>query len=181
MRNEKLENFKEKMNGKNVAIIGMGVSNKPLLKYLYDLKCNITVFDKREEEKIDSDIFETIRELNIKYSIGANYLNKLHGFDIIIRSPSCRPDLPEIKEEIKNGAQLTSEIELLFKLAPCKIVAVTGSDGKTTTTTLIYNILKEKYNCYLGGNLGNPLFTKIDEMQPNDIIVLELVIYFTID
>ena len=88
--------------------------------------------------------------------------------------PSCRPDLPEIKEEIKNGAQLTSEIELLFKLAPCKIVAVTGSDGKTTTTTLIYNILKEKYNCYLGGNLGNPLFTKIDEMQPNDIIVLEL-------
>ena len=174
MRNEKLENFKEKMNGKNVAIIGMGVSNKPLLKYLYDLKCNITVFDKREEEKIDSDIFETIRELNIKYSIGANYLNKLHGFDIIIRSPSCRPDLPEIKEEIKNGAQLTSEIELLFKLAPCKIVAVTGSDGKTTTTTLIYNILKEKYNCYLGGNLGNPLFTKIDEMQPNDIIVLEL-------
>lgn len=174
MRNEKLEKFKEKMNGKNVAIIGMGVSNKPLLKYLYDLKCNITVFDKREEEKIDSDIFETIRELNIKYSIGANYLNKLHGFDIIIRSPSCRPDLPEIKEEIKNGAQLTSEIELLFKLAPCKIVAVTGSDGKTTTTTLIYNILKEKYNCYLGGNLGNPLFTKIDEMQPNDIIVLEL-------
>ena len=74
MRNEKLENFKEKMNGKNVAIIGMGVSNKPLLKYLYDLKCNITVFDKREEEKIDSDIFETIRELNIKYFKGFDSL-----------------------------------------------------------------------------------------------------------
>ena len=172
--NSKLEEFNNSMRNKRVAIIGLGVSNKPLIEYLYNLGANITVFDNKDEEKIDEKILEQVKKYKINQSFGKNYLSKLKGFDIIFKSPSCRSDLPEIEEEVKNGAKLTSEIELVLELAPCKIIGVTGSDGKTTTTSLIYEILKTKYKCYLGGNIGIPLFTKIEEMQPEDIVILEL-------
>ena len=172
--NTKLENFNNSIKNKKVAIIGLGVSNEPLIDYLYNLKASITVFDKREEDKIDKNILKKIEKYNISQQFGENYLSNLKDFDIIFKSPSCRPDIPEIKQEVKKGAKLTSEIELVLELAPCKIIAVTGSDGKTTTTSLIYEILKNKYKCYLGGNIGIPLFTKISEMKPEDIIVLEL-------
>ena len=94
---------------------------------------------------------------------------------MIFRSPSCLPTKPELQAEIKRGAIVTTEIELLMKMCPSKIIGVTGSDGKTTTTSLIYAILKDAgYNTYLGGNIGTPLFTKLEEMQPEDIVVLEL-------
>ena len=172
--NEELEKFNRFLSGKKVAVIGLGVSNKPLIEYLHNLGCDITVFDKREADKIDKDIFKKVIELEINYSIGDNYLSKLRDFDMIFRSPSCRPDLPEIERAVNKGAILTSEIELLMELAPCKIIGVTGSDGKTTTTNLIYEILKQKYRCFLGGNLGVPLFTRINEMTPEDIVILEL-------
>lgn len=172
--NEKLIDFNNSIKGKNIAIIGLGISNKPLLEYLYDFGAKITVFDERPQEKIDNDIWDTIIKLDLPYSLGTDYLSKLNGFDYIFRSPSCRPDLPEIKKEVDRGAILTSEIEQVLKLAPCKTIGITGSDGKTTTTSLIYEILKRKYNCYLGGNIGIPLFTKIKDMKPEDIIVLEL-------
>lgn len=172
--NKKLNEFNENIKGKKVAIIGLGVSNKPLIEYLYNLGAIITVFDNRTQEKIDEDIWGKVVEYNLKYSVGENYLSKLVGFDYIFRSPSCRPDLPEIEAEVKKGAILTSEIELVLKLTPSKTVGITGSDGKTTTTSLIYEILKKKYKCFLGGNIGTPLFTRIAEMKPEDIVVLEL-------
>lgn len=172
--NERLNNFNNFIKGKNIAVIGLGVSNKPLIKYLYDLKANITVFDNKEFEKIGDDILKDIHKYKLKYSFGKNYLSKLEGFDIIFKSPSCRHDLPEIEKEIKRGAILTSEIELVIELSPSRIIGITGSDGKTTTTSLIYEILKNKYKCYLGGNIGIPLFTHINEMRPEDIVVLEL-------
>lgn len=172
--NKKLNEFNENIKGKKVAIIGLGVSNKPLIEYLYNLGAIITVFDNRTQEKIDEYIWNKVVEYNLKYSVGENYLSKLVGFDYIFRSPSCRPDLPEIEAEVKKGAILTSEIELVLKLTPSKTVGITGSDGKTTTTSLIYEILKKKYKCFLGGNIGTPLFTRIAEMKPEDIVVLEL-------
>jgi len=172
--NKKLNEFNENIKDKKVAIIGLGVSHRPLIEHLYNLGARITVFDNREEEKIDEDIWDKVQELNIKSYLGDDYLTNLKGFDFIFRSPSCRPDLPEIVEEVNRGAILTSEIEMVLKLAPCKIVGITGSDGKTTTTSLIYEILKTKYKCFLGGNIGTPLFTKISEMKPEDIVVLEL-------
>lgn len=173
--NNDLEEFKAYVKDKYVAIMGMGVSNTPLIKYLMDLDANITVFDKRTEEELDKGVIEEYAIQGVKFSLGENYLDNLVGYDIIFRSPSMRPDIPELERELDRGAILTSEIEMLIDLCPGKIIAVTGSDGKTTTTTLIYNILKEAgHNCYLGGNIGIPLFTKIDEMQPEDIIVLEL-------
>ena len=172
--NAKLEKFNNWLKGKKVAIIGLGVSNGPLIDYMKNLKANVTVFDNKTEDKIDRDILKKIKDYKIEKYFGDNYLSNLKEFDIIFKSPSCRPDLPEIEAEVKRGARLTSEIELVLELAPCKVIAVTGSDGKTTTTSLIYEILKDKYKCFLGGNIGTPLFTRIKEMRQEDIVVLEL-------
>lgn len=175
MENEKLNEFENYLCGRKVAVIGLGVSNTPLVKYLHNINAQVTFFDKREETAISQELLQQIKAYNMNTSLGEGYLSKLVGFDIIFRSPSCRPDLPEIQAEVERGAILTSEIEMLMELCPGKIIGVTGSDGKTTTTTLIYEILKEKgYSCYLGGNIGIPLFTKIREMKPEDIVVLEL-------
>lgn len=173
--NKKLEEFKEYIKGKYVAIMGMGVSNTPLIRYLMDLDANITVFDKKTEDELGKSLIEEYVLQGVQFSLGENYLDNLHGYDVIFRSPGIRPDIPPIQKEVERGAILTSEIEKLIELCPAKIVGVTGSDGKTTTTTLIYMMLKEEgYNCYLGGNIGTPLFAKIDDMTPEDIIVLEL-------
>ncbi len=172
--NTKLEEFNNWLKNKKVAIIGLGVSNSPLIDYMYKMNANITVFNNKTEDKIDKSILQKIEQYKIEKHFGENYLSNLKDFDIIFKSPSVRPDLPEIQEEVKKGAKLTSEIELVIELSPCKTIAVTGSDGKTTTTSLIYEILKNKYKCFLGGNIGIPLFTKIQEIKPEDIVVLEL-------
>lgn len=173
--NTKLKEFNEYIQNKKVAVIGLGVSNIPLLDYLYKNKAKVTVFDNREIDKIPKDVMDKITNYNFLFSFGENNLSKLVGFNLIFRSPSCMPNQPALEEEAKRGAIVTSEIELLLKMAPCKVIGVTGSDGKTTTTSLIYSILKHSgYNCYLGGNIGIPLFTKLDQIVPEDIIVLEL-------
>ena len=173
--NQKLDEFKEKIRGKYVAIMGMGVSNTPLIRYLLDLDVNITVFDKKTEEELGKALIEEYVLQGINFSLGEDYLDNLHGYDIIFRTPGMRPDFPAIQKEIERGAKLTSEIEMLVELCPAKIIAVTGSDGKTTTTTLIHKMLVEEgYHCYLGGNIGTPIFAQIDEMRPEDIVVLEL-------
>lgn len=173
--NKNLLEFNEYLRNRKVAVIGLGVSNIPLIDYLRNQKAIVTVFDNKTIDKLDKELMDKIVDYGMEFSLGNNYLSKLKGFDIIFRSPSCLPNTKELVEEEKRGAIITTEIEMLMKLAPCKIIGVTGSDGKTTTTTLIYEILKEAgYNCYLGGNIGIPLFTKVGEMLPEDIIVLEL-------
>ena len=173
--NEKLETFKKNIAGKRVAVIGFGVSNIPLVKYLIGLNVDITVFDKRTLDKIDKEKYEEYVLSGVNFSLGDEYLKNLVGYDYIFRSPSMRPDINEVVAEVERGAILTSEIEMLIELCPSKVIGITGSDGKTTTTTLIYKILQEEgYNCYLGGNIGIPLFDKIDDMTPEDIVVLEL-------
>ncbi len=173
--NKKLEEFENFIRGKRVAIIGLGVSNIPLLDYLHNLNCNVSVFDKRDKEKLDTNAIQKIENYNFELYTGTDALQNLNGFNVIFRSPSCRPDTPEVASEVERGAILTSEIEMLMQTCPGTIIGITGSDGKTTTTNLIYSILKEKgYNCYLGGNIGIPLFTKVKEMTPDDMIVLEL-------
>lgn len=174
-KNKKLEEFNKNLFNKKVAIIGLGVSNIPLIDYMYDKKAKVTVFDDREEEKIPKEIINKIKKYKFETSFGKDNLSKLKEFDIIFRSPSCMPTKPELEEEAKNGAIVTTEIEMLMQMCPAKVIGVTGSDGKTTTTSLIYEILKKAgYNTYLGGNIGTPLFTKLEEMKPEDIVVLEL-------
>ena len=174
-KNEKLEDFEKNLKMQKVAVIGLGVSNIPLIEYLYKKQADVTVFDDREEEKLDANIIEKIKKYRFKNYLGKGNLENLKGFDLIFRSPSCMPTKTELVEEKNRGAIVTTEIEQLMKMAPCEVIGITGSDGKTTTTTLTYQILKDAgYTVHLGGNIGIPLFTKLNEIKPNDIIVLEL-------
>ena len=173
--NEKLKEFNEYIRFRKVAVIGLGVSNLPLLDYLYEKKAQVTVFDERTVDEIPQNIITKINTYEFKYSFGKNCLEKLKGFNIIFRSPSCLPTRKELQEEADRGAIVTTEVEMLMEMCPCKIIGVTGSDGKTTTTSMINAILKKAgYNTFLGGNIGTPLFTKLPEIKPDDIVVLEL-------
>lgn len=174
-KNERLEEFNNYLKSRKVAIIGIGVSNIPLLDYMNEKEARVTVFDDRTIDKIPIEALEKIRKYEINSYFGEDSLKNLKGFDIIFRSPSCMPSREELQEEVKRGAILTSEIEMVLQMSPSTIIGVTGSDGKTTTTTLIYEIIKAKgYKCFLGGNIGTPLFTRIGEMLPEDIVVLEM-------
>ncbi len=173
--NEKLNEFNDYIRYRKVAIIGLGVSNIPLLDYLYEKKANVTIFDEREYNQIPKDVNEKISKYGFVLHFGKNCLQYLKNFNVIFRSPSCLPTKPELVEEADRGALVTTEVELLMKMCPAKIIGITGSDGKTTTTSLINSILqKAGYNTFLGGNIGTPLFTKLPEITPQDIVVLEL-------
>ncbi|MBE7013593.1 MAG: UDP-N-acetylmuramoyl-L-alanine--D-glutamate ligase [Ruminococcaceae bacterium] len=162
---ENLCDFKSKVKGKRINVVGLGVSNIPLVKMLTSFGAYVIGRDKNENINLD---------LPIEYKLGENYLSDLEG-DYLFKSPGIRPDLPEFLEFIKKGGIVTSEMEVFFDLCPCKIIAVTGSDGKTTTTTLISEMLKDKgYNVYLGGNIGKPLLSEVEEMKKDDIAVVEL-------
>lgn len=164
--NKKLAEFNEKLKNSKIAIIGVGVSNLPLLDYLYKMNCDVTIFS---DNKIDVDISK------YKFPVHEDGLKELVGFDIIFRSPGCLPTREELVDEKKRGALVTTEVEQVIKLTPAKVIGITGSDGKTTTTTLINLVLDAcGYKTFLGGNIGTPLFTKISEMTENDIVVLEL-------
>lgn len=174
-KNEKLEQFNKFASGKKIAIIGLGVSNLPLLDYFHNLSCKISVFDNRTKEELNKETIEKIDRYRIKYFGGENNLENLKGFDIIFRSPIVMPYRKEIKEEQERGALVTSEIEMVLKLTPSKVIGITGTEGKTTTTSIIYEIIKKSgYKCFLGGNIGKPIFTEVKNMRPEDIIVLEM-------
>lgn len=173
--NEKLQEFERYIFNKKVALIGLGVSNIPLIDYFIEKGAHVTVFDNRNIDEIDPEVVSKITSQCVRFSFGKHNLVNLVGFDLIFRSPTCRPDSPELIAESIRGAIITSEIEMVLDLCPGKVIGVTGSDGKTTTSSLIYEILKEKgFDCYLGGNIGTPLFTKIEEMKPDCFVVLEL-------
>lgn len=173
--NQKLQEFNTYLKNRKVAVIGLGVSNLPLLDYLNKMSSNVTVFDDRNIEQIPKDIIDKITKYEFSFSFGENNLEKLVGFDIIFRSPSCMPTRKELVLEEQKGAIVTTEIEMLMEMAPCKIIGVTGSDGKTTTTSLIYEIVKKAgITAHLGGNIGYPLFTKLAQINEDDVIVLEL-------
>ena len=138
--NENLEKFEEYLNGKKVAIIGMGVSNIPLLDYFYNKNAKVTVFDRNN---LSDEIMEKINKYRYEVEIGEDNLSRLHGFDIIFRSPSILPTRRELSNEAERGAVVTSEIEMVLKLVPCKVIGITGTEGKTTTTSIIYEILKK--------------------------------------
>lgn len=169
--------FKNRIIGKKIALLGMGISNTSLLKFISKINSDIdiTVFDMAEEEQLKETIslFENYK--NVNFVLGKNYLNELKGFDIIFKTPVIRYDIPELIEEREKGAYITSEMEMFMELCPAEIIGVTGSDGKTTTTTIIYNILREAgFKCWLGGNIGTPLIDKVEEIKNTDKVIVEL-------
>lgn len=128
--NQKLEEFEKYLINRKVAIIGLGVSNIPLLKYMYEKEAKVTVFDTREVDDIPKDIFDEILKYNMKFVFGKDCLNNLKNFDIIFRSPSCMPNIKELLDAEKQGAIITSEIEMLIEMCPGIVIGITGSDRK---------------------------------------------------
>ncbi|MBU3187937.1 UDP-N-acetylmuramoyl-L-alanine--D-glutamate ligase [Clostridium estertheticum] len=166
--------FKEFIKGKKVGVVGIGVSNIPLIHFLVKLQAIVTAFDKKNQSMLGAAAID-LKEDGVKLILGENYLNDLTGFDVIFKTPSMRIDNPALLRAKQGGTYITSEMEEFIKYCPAKIFGVTGSDGKTTTTTIIYNILKsEGYKTWVGGNIGNPLFANIEEITKDDKVVLEL-------
>lgn len=166
--------FKKYIKNKNIAVVGIGVSNIPLIEFLVSLGGKVTAFDKKEENEL-KEVVDKYSKLGVKFQLGKDYLENLTGFEVVFKTPSMRIDseaLVKVKEE---GAYVTSEMEEFVRYCPAKVYGITGSDGKTTTTTLIYKILKEAgYTTWVGGNIGAPLFANIEKMTKNDRVVLEL-------
>lgn len=168
-----LKEYEDFIKGKKVSVIGIGVSNMPLIRFLTKFGACVTARDKKEREAIAEKAAE-LESMGVTLVCGEKYLDGISD-DIIFKTPGMRPDNPYLLEAAEKGSVLTSEMELFFELCPCRIFAVTGSDGKTTTTTLIYNILKQAgYTCYLGGNIGRPLIGDIEKIKESDMAVLEL-------
>lgn len=166
--------FKDFIKYKKVAVVGIGVSNRPLIKFLVKLGAKVTAFDKKYREKLGS-ISAELEEIGVDLVLGENYLDKLDGYDVIFKTPSMRIDRSEFVKAKEAGTYITSEMEEFIKYCPAKIFGVTGSDGKTTTTTLVYEMLKkEGYKTWVGGNIGTPLFANIEEMKEDHMVVLEL-------
>lgn len=166
--------FRQFITNKKVAVVGIGVSNIPLIHFLYDLGAKITAFDKKTEEQLGETAID-FKNKGIELSLGEKYLDNLTGFDVVFKTPSMRIDSEALLRVSKEGAYITSEMEEFVRYCPAKIYGITGSDGKTTTTTIIYNLLKEQgYKTWVGGNIGTPLFSRIEEICPEDKVVLEL-------
>jgi UDP-N-acetylmuramoylalanine--D-glutamate ligase len=170
----KFSEFKQFIKGKKVGVVGIGVSNIPLIHFLVKLQAVVTAFDKKTYSSL-GEIASDFEKSGVKLVLGEDYLNDLTGFDVIFKTPSMRIDDPAFLKAKQEGTYITSEMEEFIKYCPAKTFGVTGSDGKTTTTTIIYNILKrEGYKTWVGGNIGTPLFANIEEIKEEDKVVLEL-------
>jgi len=165
----------ESLRGKKVAVMGIGLrSGVPLINFLVDHGAIVTAFDQKSLAQL-GDVRRALVGKNVEYVLGGDYLAQLEGYDLLFKTPIMRPDLPELERAVSQGSVLTSEIELVFDLAKAPITAVTGSDGKTTTTALIYAILKEAgCEVYLGGNIGQSLIEQVVDIPLSARIVLEL-------
>lgn len=169
-----LENYCKTLVGKTVAVLGAGVSNKPLIALLLKAGLPITVRDKGPRESFDAALLQAWEAQGAALRLGEDYLEDLTE-EIIFRSPGIMPHTPQLAAAAAAGSVLTSEMEAFMALCPCPIIAVTGSDGKTTTTTIIAELLKAAgRRTWVGGNIGTPLLDKVDQISPADWVVLEL-------
>lgn len=168
------EEFKSFIKGKNVAVVGIGVSNIPLINFLLTLGATVTAFDKNTEETLGKVVVD-FKKKGVKLELGEGYLKKLTGFDVVFKTPSMRIDCDALVKAKKEGAYITSEMEEFVRYCKGKVYGITGSDGKTTTTSIIARLLEEQgYKTWVGGNIGNPLFSQIEEIKEDDRVVLEL-------
>ena len=166
-----LKEYIASLRGKRIAIIGIGVSNRPLIELLLAAGCDVTACDKRDRAAMGDTAVE-LESRGCKLKLGEDYLDDL-DFDVIFRTPGLHP--MHLRAYANKGCQITSEMELFFRFCPCRTIAITGSDGKTTTSTVIAELLRAQgYTVHLGGNIGHPLLAEADDMKPEDFAVLEL-------
>ncbi len=165
--------FKAEIRHQKVAVVGLGVSNIPLVRFLLKLGADVTAFDRRDLLELDEQVLE-FRD-RVRFVLGEHYLDNLVDFDLIFRTPGMRPDVPALELARANGAVITSEMREFLRHCPGHLIGVTGSDGKSTTTTMIHGLLKAQgLPARIGGNIGFPLFDEIEEISADEYIVLEL-------
>ena len=167
------EQYFTSLKGKRIAVLGLGVSNRPLVRLLLEFGCDCLGCAKTPRENLDAEVLE-LERLGCQLSVGEHYLDNLEA-DLVFRTPGMHPGNPAFEALRAKGAEVTSEMEVFFEVCPCTILAITGSDGKTTTTTLVSEILKAAgKTVWVGGNIGTPLLPRVREMKETDCCVVEL-------
>ncbi len=168
-----LKDYLSDLKNKAVTVVGAGISNRPLVRLLADAGVSVTVCDRSDPDAL-GEFYSECAARGVRFRLGEGYLDGLSG-DVIFRTPGMHPGHPALRAAAERGAVITSEMEAFFSLCPCRIFAVTGSDGKTTTTTVIAELLKAAgLTVWLGGNIGRPLLADADRIRPSDAAVLEL-------
>ena len=166
-----LDEYIDRLQGKKIAVVGIGVSNLPLIRRLAKSGCDVTACDKSSAEELGA-LFDELTALHVKLVLGKHYIDKL-DYDVVFRTPGLHPS--KLKDSVRPDTLVTSEMEAFFEVCPCRVIAITGSDGKTTTSTLIAKLLSaEGYTVHLGGNIGKPLLCESPTFRKEDIAVLEL-------
>lgn len=175
--NEKLAVYTRFLSGKRCAVLGAGISNIPLIRFLLESGAAVTVRDKKPMEELAKNKgldLPRLEKSGVRFFTGEDYLDNLYE-EVIYKTPGLRADHPKIAEAAARGAIVTSEMEAFLTLCPARMIAVTGSDGKTTTTTITAKLLEEAgHTVYIGGNIGKPLLYETAKMRPEDFAVLEL-------
>ncbi len=168
-----LNEYLSELRAKRVAVIGVGTSNTPLIELLCRAGVSVTARDRRKKEDFGAE-YDRLAALGANFRLGEDYMADLTE-DVIFKTPGMRPDVPELTAARSRGSLITSEMEMFFEVCPCPIIAITGSDGKTTTTTLVAELLRAAgYRVHLGGNIGTPLVDKVPEIDTSDFAVVEL-------
>ena len=172
--NDCRERLIQRFSGQHTEVLGLGISNLPLIDVLLAAGAKVTARDKAAREKFGEEKAKMLEEKGVSLVFGENYLDNLKG-DTVFRSPGLHPHLPQLEKVRSEGKTVTSEMELFLELCPSHTIGITGSNGKTTTTTLTYRFLTENgHRAFLGGNIGSPLLPRVFEMTPEDFAVLEL-------
>ena len=170
-----IEQLQNLIQGKKVAFIGAGVSHKRCIEQFVELGAQVTLCDQKKSLEDFGAYADTLRRLHVRLSLGEHYTDGFAGQDIIMRTPGYEYYKPELQAALQAGTKVTSEVELFFELCPCEIVAVTGSDGKTTTTTLISKMFEAaSRKVFLGGNIGAALLPQLADVTPEAVAVVEL-------
>ncbi len=169
------DTFFEQIRGKRVAICGIGHNNVPVIKQFLMHGAVVTACDRRTRDQLGENVAAELESLGATLSLGEEYLSCVTDMDLILRTPGMKPYLPPFEAARAKGIPVTSEMELFFELCPAPIYAVTGSDGKTTTTTIVAGLLRAAgKTVHLGGNIGRPLLPDIDLVKPSDVAVVEI-------
>ena len=175
-----LQDYLMTLKDKRIAVLGIGVSNTPLIRLLREHGVAVTACDKKERTALGKTA-EELEAMGADLKLGSDYLKDIDA-DVIFRTPGMRPDLPELLAAKERGSRITSEMQVFFEVCPCPIIAVTGSDGKSTTTTVITEFLRAAgRTVHLGGNIGHPLLAEAGEMHADDVAVLELSSFQLLD
>ncbi len=175
-----LDGYVKSLAGKTAAVLGIGVSNRPLIELLCKNGVRVIACDRKEREAL-GDGAAPLEAMGAELHLGADYLKEIDA-DVVFRTPGMRPDVPELLAARARGSAVTSEMQAFFEVCPCPIIAVTGSDGKTTTTTVIAECLRAAgRKVWLGGNLGHPLLAEAGQIKPEDCAVVELSSFQLLD